>query len=110
MKKKKIVIIILLLIVLAGGAIWWGLQQLESNPVYTGYTVVYSTDRADSQSAEYLKYGDGFIRYSRDGITYYDSENNPQWNTSYQFQQPYVDIHGEYCAVHKFMFLIKKAL
>lgn len=99
MKNKRFIIISLVLIILAGGGIWWGFNRLEANPVYTEYEVVYSTDRADSQSAEYLKYGEGFIRYSRDGITYYNSENIPQWNTSYQFQQPYVDLQGAYCAV-----------
>ncbi len=97
--KKRYIIVLLIILLLAGGGIYLGLRYLNSNPVYTEYEVTNSTDRADSKSAGYIKYCEGFIRYSRDGITYYNSDNVPQWNTPYQFQQPYVDIRGEYCAV-----------
>lgn len=71
---------------------------MNRKPVYTGYTTVKSTDRADSKSASYAKFGDGFVRYSKDGIAYYNSDNTPQWNASYELQIPTLDVRGDYCA------------
>lgn len=98
---KKIRWLFLLIFVLillgAGGYFVW--QYMKADPVYTGYTVVTSTDRADSRSASYAQYGDGFLRYSKDGIAYYNSENIAQWNASYELQIPMLDVREDYCAV-----------
>lgn len=37
--------------------------------------------------------------YSKDGIAYYNADSVPQWNASYELQQPMLDIRGDYCAV-----------
>lgn len=95
--KRIIIILLVLLLIGAGGYGAWYFMNV--NPVYTDYSVVKSSERADSQNADYEKFCDGFIRYSRDGIAYYSSENIAQWNTSYQMNNPKVDIRGEYVAV-----------
>lgn len=98
-KRTRLILIFIFIIILlgAGGYFFW--QYSMAEPVYTGYTVVSSTDRADSSGAFYAKYGEGFLRYSRDGIAYYNSENIAQWNASYELQSPVLDIREDYCAV-----------
>ena len=100
MKRKiKFIIVALMVLGFAGVAIYFGISLFNKNEVYTDYEVLVSVDRNDSQNAEYCKFGDGFLRYSRDGIAYYGSDMIPQWNNAYQLQTPIIDICGEYCAV-----------
>lgn len=98
-KKFKVLIAVTVLLVVAVAAAYFAHGYLNRSPVYNGYTVLNSTDRADSKSASYAKFGDGFVRYSKDGIAYYNSDNIPQWNASYELQIPVLDVRGDYCAV-----------
>ncbi len=98
-KKVRILIITVVAMVIVVVAGYFIRGVILQSPVYTGYTVLQSTDRADSRSASYVKYGDGFLRYSKDGIAYYNADNVPQWNASYELSQPRLDIRGDYCAV-----------
>ena len=66
-KVKVLTATAVLLAVFAVGAYFMH-GYMNRKPVYTGYTTVKSTDRADSKSASYAKFGDGFVRYSKDGI------------------------------------------
>ncbi len=98
---KKVKVLIFTAIVLVGvvAAAYFAHGYLNRKPMYAGYTTLNSTDRADSKSASYAKFGDGFVRYSKDGIAYYNSDNTPQWNASYELQIPALDVRGDYCAV-----------
>lgn len=98
-KKVKILIITAVSIVVLVVAAYFVRSFLMRSTVYTGYVTLQSTDRADSRTASYIQYGDGFLRYSRDGIAYYNADNIPQWNASYELQQPMIDIRQDYCAV-----------
>lgn len=98
-KKTKVLIFVAVLVVLFVIGAYFARGFFGKNPVYTGCMTLQSTDRADSRSASYVKYGDGFLRYSKDGIAYYNADNIPQWNASYEIQQPVIDIREDYCAV-----------
>lgn len=98
-KKVRILIIMALFLVVLVVAAYFVHGFLNGAVVYTGYTTLRTTDRADSMSASYVQYGDGFLRYSKDGIAYYNADSVPQWNASYELQQPMLDIRGDYCAV-----------
>ena len=98
-KKTKVLIFVAVLVVLFVIGAYFARGFFGKNPVYTGCMTLQSTDRADSRSASYVQYGDGFLRYSKDGIAYYNADNIPQWNASYEIQQPVIDIREDYCAV-----------
>ena len=98
-KKVRILMITALFLVVLVVAAYFVHGFLNGAVVYTGYTTLRSTDRADSMSASYVQYGDGFLRYSKDGIAYYNADSVPQWNASYELQQTMLDIRGDYCAV-----------
>lgn len=98
-KKIRWIFLLIFVLVLLGGAGYFIWQYMKKEPVYTSYMIVNSAERADSRSASYAEYGDGFLRYSKDGIAYYNSDNVPQWNASYELQLPVLDIREDYCAV-----------
>lgn len=98
-KKVKVLIFVAVLVVLFVVGAYFVRGFFGKASVYSGYITLQSTDRADSRSASYVRYGDGFLRYSKDGIAYYSADNVPQWNASYELQQPVLDIREDYCAV-----------
>lgn len=98
-KRIKWLFILLVVLGLLLGTAYFIWTHVNMEKDYTGYTVLGSTDRADSKSASYARYGDGFVRYSRDGIAYYSADNIPQWNAAYELQSPVLDVRGDYCAV-----------
>lgn len=98
-KKKKWLFILPVAAAFIAGSLYFIYRHMKAEPVYSGYSVISSTDRADSRNASYAAYGDGFVRYSRDGIAYYNANGVAQWNASYELQLPLLDIREDYCAV-----------
>lgn len=71
----------------------------SSNVAYTNYDILHSTTREDGDNASYLKYQDGYIRYSTDGIAYYKNDGSVIWNHAYEINNPQVRICDEYIVV-----------
>lgn len=65
---------------------------------YTHQKVVRSY-RADISAGEYVEFGKGFLKYTRDGIEYVNSKGKAQWNQSYQIKDPMVIVNGNSGAV-----------
>lgn len=66
---------------------------------YSAYDVVKSATREDTQGANYLAYASGYIRYSNDGIAYFDKNGTSIWNQTYEINKAEVKICGDYVAV-----------
>ncbi|MCR5216603.1 MAG: DUF5711 family protein [Lachnospiraceae bacterium] len=71
----------------------------SANVVYTSYEIEQAVTRDDSKSANYLAYGDGYIRYSDDGIAYYKANGTVVWNHTYEVSNPLVCVSGDYIVV-----------
>lgn len=69
------------------------------NIKYSGYTIIKSTNKEDTDSAQYIDYNDGYIRYSNDGIAYYTKKGDAIWDQTYQMKNPQVKICGNSVAV-----------
>lgn len=69
------------------------------NQTYAGYTVVSATERKQYSGISLLPYQNGFISYSKDGISYTDQKGNAIWNQTYEMQSPRVDVRGKWVAV-----------
>ncbi|MDD6571824.1 MAG: DUF5711 family protein [Thermoflexaceae bacterium] len=95
MSPAKIVMAILLIVVL----IICLVNVYSSNMAYTSYDILKSVTREDGDTASYLKYGDGYIRYSNDGIAYYKNDGTAVWNHTYEINNAQVKICGEYIVV-----------
>ncbi|MCM1468020.1 MAG: DUF5711 family protein [Alistipes sp.] len=87
----SIVVVIVLIICI--------INVYSANAAYTNYDILHSTTREDGDDASYLKYQDGYIRYSTDGIAYYKNDGSVIWNHAYEINNPQVRICDEYIVV-----------
>lgn len=55
---------------------------------YQGFQVIKSIQRADAETAHYVPYGQGILKYSNDGAAYIGSDLSECWNQTYQMQEP----------------------
>ena len=69
------------------------------NQVFTSYVILSSIARQQYDSSICLSYGNGFLSYSGDGISYTDSKGNAVWNQAYEMQDPMVRVAGSRVAV-----------
>jgi hypothetical protein len=53
----------------------------------------------EASTASYLKFNNNIIRYSSDGISAFNMDNEMLWNQPFQMQSPIVDVCGDYVAV-----------
>lgn len=95
-QKTAIIIIIGMVLVLILGT--FAFYQIQ-NRRYTGYQVIRTVKRQDSDSARYISYGSGMLRYSKDGATAIDNAGNLLWDGPYEMKDPIVDICDKYVAV-----------
>ncbi|MGN0160070.1 MAG: DUF5711 family protein [Lachnospiraceae bacterium] len=95
MTPGKIVAAIIVIVIL----IICMINVYSSNMAYTGYDIMNSVTRNDGDTAYYLKYEDGYIRYSNDGIAYYKNDGNVVWNHAYEISNVQVKICEEYIVV-----------
>ena len=76
--------IALVVLFVASGA-WY---VYDTNTAYTGYEVVNSIQRADADTAKYVPYNGGMLKYSNDGATFLGADLKEKWNQTYQMQEP----------------------
>ncbi len=69
------------------------------NQTYSEYTVVSAIERKQHSGTSVLPYQNGFITYSKDGISYTDQKGDAIWNQTYEMQSPKVDVRGKWVAV-----------
>lgn len=89
--RKKVLIIASILLALAGAAVFVVVRIMD-NITYTSYEVQDSLSRDDTESAQYIEFNDGYVRYSNDGISYFSSKGTAVWNQTYSMQKPQVKI------------------
>ena len=77
--------IILVILLVAGST---ALYVYRINCVYTAYEVLNSIKRADAETARYIPYNGGILKYSNDGAAFLGADLNEKWNQTYQMQEP----------------------
>lgn len=99
--KRKIrwkpVIALIVAAVIIGVSVW-GIQIVYRKD-YDSYQVLHSVKRADGNQVTYLKYGDGLLKYSKDGASAIKTDGSILWNGSYNMDNPKADIAGDYVAI-----------
>lgn len=60
---------------------------------------VVKSYKGDISAGEYVEFGKGFLKYTRDGIEYLDSRGEARWNLSYQLKDPVVTVNKDAGAV-----------
>lgn len=71
---------------------------LLKNQTYTGYTVVSGIERKHTEGSALLSHLNGFVTYSKDGISYTDYKGNALWNQTYDMQAPKVAMRSGWVA------------
>ncbi|MBD5088366.1 MAG: hypothetical protein HDT30_06075 [Clostridiales bacterium] len=71
----------------------------QMNRTYKGYTVIKSTERADSNSVTYVPYGKNFLKYSKDGATGFRANGEILWSGSYEMKNPLAVTCGDFVAI-----------
>lgn len=78
------VIIVFVVLVAGAGAV----HAYQTAAVYIDYEVVNSIERADAETARYIPYNGGILKYSNDGAAFLGPDLNEKWNQTYQMQDP----------------------
>lgn len=89
--------IICIVVVLAVAGI--GIYAQMKNQTYSGYVIVSSVEKQQSSGTSVRAYQNGFITYSKDGISYTDYKGNAMWNQTYEMQSPIVTVRDKWVAV-----------
>lgn len=88
-----------LCVIVVLGAIAAGIYVQLKNQVYSGYVTVSGEASQLYNGTTVLPYQNGFITYSKDGISYTDYKGNPMWNQTYEMQAPIVSVRNAWVAV-----------
>ena len=92
MKQIRIVAIIVGICV-AAGILYYVYMQ---HKVYDDYKIVDRVERTDTAATHFLEYNGKILKYSNDGASYTDVENNVIWNQSFELQNPIVSVCEKY--------------
>lgn len=69
------------------------------NMVYGDYTILDTLQYEDSSGANFRSFNGNVLKYSRDGATAFNMDNDMLFNQTYEMQNPMVDICGDYVAI-----------
>lgn len=69
------------------------------NYAYTGYEVISSVEKRQTDNSHILSFGANFLSYSSDGIRCTDEKGNDIWSCPFEMQDPMIEINGDYVAV-----------
>lgn len=81
------------------GLCLYGIKISLDHRSYTTCEVVRSFDRADTITTKYTEFLSCVIKYSKDGISCVDSENNLVWSQTYNMQDPVINVCQDSLAI-----------
>lgn len=70
-----------------------------TNYAYTGYEVISSIEKQQTDNSHVLSFGTRFLSYSADGIRCTDEKGNDIWSCPFEMQNPMIEMNGDYVAV-----------
>ena len=76
-----------------------GTYLLLKNQSYGQARLAAGYENSTSDSNTYVHFGDGIIRYSRDGVVFLDRKNEEQWIQPVQLQNPIIEVRDDAFAV-----------
>lgn len=94
-RKGLVVFLVFILLAVIGG----GVYITMNSRTYDEYETIATYEIDDVTSMDYLAYGDNYIKYSKDGISYVDKNNHTVWMESYAMKMPTAVVAGDYIAI-----------
>lgn len=89
------ILLVVAIIAAVTGAIYYNYQ----NMIYTDYDVLGTLKYQEATTANYLSFNGNVLRYSQDGASAFNMENDMLWNQTYEMQSPMIDICDGYVAL-----------
>ena len=69
------------------------------NMIYTGYNVIETRKYPEVTAANYREFNNNILRYSTDGASAFNMQDDMLWNQTYEMQSPMVDICNDYVGI-----------
>lgn len=88
-----------MLLAVAGAAVTAILFFAISSGDYNSYEIVEETSVKNTTMADYVKYQNTLLKYSKDGAEYVDGKGQAIWNETFAMKMPAADVSGEYVAI-----------
>lgn len=85
--------------IVLGSMVISGTWMLIENHTYDTVYKAVSYKQETSDSSDYVAFGGGIIRYTRDGVTFLNKKNEEQWIQPSQFKNPSIDLQKDAFAV-----------
>ncbi len=98
-RHRRVIFYKVMIVVLVFVAIGIGIFINYQRTVYTGYTVLDTTKYAEVTTANYMKFNNNILRYSTDGASAFNMQDDMLWNQTYEMQSPMVDICNDYVGI-----------
>ncbi len=77
-----------------------GIYLLITLQTYTKVRISDTFAIGEASSSNYVEFESGFLKYSRDGISYLNQKGEEQWNQSYQIKKPTVVVGNSAALVY----------
>lgn len=85
--------------IILGGMAIGGTWMLVANHSYDTVYRTTSYKQETSDNSDYVAFGRGIVRYTRDGVTFLNEKNQEQWIQPSQFKNPSMDVQKDAFAV-----------
>ena len=66
---------------------------------YRAYAVLNQQDVSQGSLVGYEPFKRGFLKYSKDGVSYIGEKNETYWSSSFEMKDPVIDVNGAYAAI-----------
>ena len=96
--RRFIVYRVIIIVAAIAGALFF-IYNNYKNMVYTDYSILNTIQYEDSSGARFKRFNGNVLKYSRDGATAFNMDNQMLFNQTYEMQNPMVDICGDYVAL-----------
>lgn len=90
-RKAALILTVLLVGVSFFLAVW--------NRTFNSYEELKWTQNTEGNGTRYAVFLDGYLKYSKDGVSYQDQKENVKWTEAYTMSKPVSAVKGSYAAV-----------
>ena len=66
---------------------------------YRAYAVQNQQDVSQGSLVGYEPFKRGFLKYSKDGVSYIGEKNETYWSSSFEMKDPVIDVNGAYAVI-----------
>ena len=94
-RKRRITAVVIIICAAAAAAF----NIYASSKSYTGYNVSESSERTDSDAIKITVFNGNILKYSNEGASCTNAENETIWNQAYDMESPMVSICSDYAAI-----------